>query len=195
MKLKKCILSTFVLLGAMTMLTGCGGEEATTDKVAVCKSKESYDVRYRYEFKLNEDEKHIDEIKFIQTVNEENIKKVYPDKDLEETYKAFKDDMMWQYQTYVEGNENLAWFKGKIETNDEEHFAQLTFAFDTSNENLDVNDDDTVNFLAQFGVNMFYNQDEKAFLYDEDEFIKKAPLNGIYKVGCEVKEVEKTEEK
>lgn len=186
--LKKMVLVAFSVLGLCSTLTGCGKTE--TQKYAVCKSTESYDVRYGYEFKLADNGKNIEEIKFIQTVNEENIKTVYPDKDLEETYKAFKDDMEYQYLTYTKGNENLAWFKAKFDVTESEHYAQLTFVFDTTNELLDMNDESTIRFLQEFAVNMFYNPDEKAFLYDEEEFINKIPLKNIYKVGCSIEERE-----
>lgn len=188
MKVKKLVLTTFAVFMACGILTACNSEDKKVEKIATCKSALDYNVRYKFEFVLDKDEKTIKEIRYIQGMNEENLKKVYPDKNLEETYKAFKDDFEWQYQTATQGNEKLVWFKSKLDVTPDKHFAELRFVFDVANKDLDMKDKDTVDFITQFGIHQFYNEDEKAFLYDANKFQSEILNHYITKPECTISE-------
>lgn len=181
--MKKILLSTLICVLCVS-LSACGNTKETKESIKVCKSAEDYDVRYQFKFTLAEDEKTIKEISFIQTVNEKNIDAVYPDKDKNEIYTAFKDDMQSQYAIYAEYAQNFSWFTATIDEKPEEYFAQLSLTFDISNKNLDLENEDTRALLGYVGVNMFYDTDKEEFIYKEKEFLDKAPLSGIYKVQC-----------
>lgn len=186
-----CLMITLIIVGC-----GSGGEEKS-QKVGVCKSSNEENVHYKYEFVLDDDEKIIKEIRFVQTVDENYLKNVAippedePNMDIKEMYIRFRDDMQYQYDMLTEGIEDFdEWYKAKIEKNDEKLFSQLTFTFDVSNEKLKeklkVEDEETIMFLMAFGVNMFYDFDEKAFLYEPDRFLSKVPIKNIPSSECKI---------
>ena len=163
MRFKKHILFVLTLLVCFS-LAGCNKKEVIRE--ASCNVEN--DTLYDYELSLAEDGKTINEIRYIQKVDEEFFKKYLPDEDLDYAYEGYKNQFEYYYYTITDGNENLSWFKAKLDITEDEHYAKLTMVFDLDNEYLDVNEENTKEFLHFHSIDQFYDEDEKAFLYDAE---------------------------
>lgn len=69
------------------------------------------------------------------------------------------------------GNENIPWLRGGISETPSKYEVELKIIIDFTDENFKANEA-TLNYLKQFGLDVFYNEDEKVFEFEKDVYDK-----------------------
>lgn len=184
--IKKYMLATFSLLFAFG-LVGCSKEE--TKNVLVCDAKDEYNTNNGLEYVLADDGKTIDKFIIKEGVTPAFMEKWFPDKNKDELFNDYIIQYQNMYSTVMDGNESISWLNASLDISEDKQEILFIVAFDFTDENFELNDD-TYAYLNQFGINDYYNEDEKRFEVVSKQ-VETNSQNSWLKLECEVKEIEK----
>lgn len=167
--MKKLLLVCFVCLIGLTSLTGCRKDEA--DKNIICEAEEAYNKGNGHSFVLDSDGKTIKSATYYEGINKDFLEKYYGEFSLDDSYNSTKISLEKHFDNFMLGNEDIPWLRGGISETPSKYEVELKIIIDFTDENFKANEA-TLNYLKQFGLDVFYNEDEKVFEFDKDVYDK-----------------------
>lgn len=147
----------------------------------VCESNISYNKGIGYTFYVGKDGKTIDTIEKNDTVSLNFIKKNLGDENAEQILSEYKNKTKESYETVVDKYKKYSWFSSDIKITKKK--VAVNYRIRVSDETFSYKKYEDV--MSEFGMTYFYDQDKKAFIYDESSFLStQIPLGSIEGVQC-----------
>lgn len=175
----KVIIGLLVVLIPGVCVIGYMHRDQSVTKV--CESNISYNKGIGYTFYVGHDGKTIDTIEKNDTVSLSFIKKNLGDENAEEILSEYKNKTKESYETVTKKYKKYSWFSSDIQITKKK--VVVNYRIKVSDKTFSYKKYEDV--MSEFGMTYFYNQDKKAFIYDESAFLStQIPLGSIEGVQC-----------